>query len=67
MWTVVFEESGGYDSLFGAWVLTNGIHTIKVDLAGYGQTGGDDYEFKSEDAERDARWICAALNDHEAR
>lgn len=64
--TIEFDESGGYDSMYGAWIIrANGEALVEVDLQNFEQ-GACDYEFRSSEAETVARVILRALHAHYA-
>ena len=61
-YTAEFSEAGGYDSMTGAWMIKRGLQCIvSVDQSSFGQKRCD-YSFRSEEADRVAKVIVAALN-----
>lgn len=59
-WTLEFRDTGGYDCMTGAWIISDENRTIAVvDQADYGQDHCD-WEWKSAEAEAIARLIVAA-------
>ncbi len=66
MWRKEFSETGGYDSMFGAWYLYDPSGNVKivVNLGDYGQEPCD-FKFRSPEAEADAAFLVDALNGRE--
>lgn len=65
MLKIEFRDTGGYDSMTGAWSITKGNKDIlRVDQADYGQEHLD-YEFRSKKAETVAKLCFMALQLHE--
>lgn len=62
-WTKVFDLYGGYDNMYGAWLISDphGKLRIVVDLQHYGSPTCDE-TFQSPQAEADAERIRAALS-----
>lgn len=59
-WKARFSESGGYDCMTHAWWVMAGIRTVAdLDLGSYGQPRCH-FEFRSPEAEANARLIAAA-------
>jgi hypothetical protein len=64
MWQAEFNETGGYDCMFGAWIISrvnDGQIIAVVDLQEWGQERCK-YEFRSQEAEDVANEICNAHN-----
>lgn len=62
---LTFDETGGYDSMTGAWVISHepsGNTLVVVDQRDYGQNACD-YTYRSAEAERVALAILATLTD----
>lgn len=64
--TLEFNESGGYDCMFGAWVIKrDGEILVEVDQQNFGQHSCD-YSYRSSEAEEIACVILKALHAHYA-
>lgn len=67
MFTLEFEEDGGYDGQFSAWVIKrNDKDFIVVDCSDFGQCchsgTKSEQDYDKEGAEKAARICCQALN-----
>ncbi len=61
VWMLRFEETGGYDCMTGAWVISlRGEVVLRVDQRDFGQPNCD-YEFRSERARLVAELCLGAL------
>ena len=63
MWYAEFYEMGGYDCMTGAWTIYDENRKViaVIDLGSYGQKHCD-YDFRSEEAEKNAKLIVEAVN-----
>lgn len=58
-----FDETGGYNCMTGAWIITDdyGNIIVRIDQVGFGQERCD-YEFRSDRAKDIAEAVYAALS-----
>lgn len=65
IWTMEFDEYGGYDSITGAFIIKRkGRRITSIDQGIFGQEYFD-YEFRSEAALKWAKFIVDACNEKE--